>query len=305
MNQAKVPGADLGLERKQVVVLGVADESSIAWGIAEAFQHAGSRVRIGFQQKFFSRVRQLFQKHPGLEGQRCDVLNEAELRDFFESMGERRIDVLVHSIAFGAPEVFTKLPSAVSPEAISQALAVSAYSLPLVVGQAKSRLGEWSSVISLSFLAAQRAAPMYGLMGVAKSALESATRYLALELGSLKARINTISAGPVETLAALGILLAFAQEPAVLAHLPGDILSGPIAAVDKENPGLRESDPMAWARLAWRHLQERFAAHSALPEFVCKEDVANCALFLGSDLSRKITGQVFHVDAGLSSSLIL
>jgi len=304
MNQANT-GSDLGLEGKQVVVLGVADETSIAWGIAEAFLECGCRVRIGYQQRFFSRVRLLFQKHPGLDGRRCDVLNEAELSDFFESLGDQSIDVLVHSIAYGSPEVFTKQASQVSMEAISQALTVSAYSLPLVVRHAKSRLREWSSVMTLSFMAAERAVPFYGLMGVTKSALESMVRYLALELGRQKARVNAISAGPVETVAALGIVMAFAQDMESTRQLPGTLIGDMMDTAEKETPGLQESDPMAYARAVWKHLQRGFTEHCALPEIICKEDVANCALFLGSDLSRKITGQVVHVDCGLSSSLIL
>jgi enoyl-[acyl-carrier protein] reductase I len=305
MNQTKVPVFNLGLDGKHVVVLGVADETSIAWGIAEAFLNSGSHVRIGFQQRFLSRVRQLFQKYPGLEGGRCDVLNEAEVRDFFEACGERPIDVLVHSIAYGAPEIFTMQPSEVSLEAISQSMTISAYSLPLVVRHAKSRLAERASVITMSFLAAERAMPLYGMMGVTKSALEAMVRYLALELGGRQVRINVISPGPVETLAALGIILAFAQNPEIVRQLPGRILTETMKAAEAESPGLRESDPMAWARLVWKHVKDVFARHSALPEPICKEDVANCALFLGSDLSRKITGQVLHVDSGLSSSLIL
>ena len=305
MNQNTIAGADLGLKGKNVVVLGVADETSIAWGIAEAFAECGAHVRIGYQQRFFSRVRPLFQKFTGLEGGRCDVLNEAELEEFFESSGGAPIDVLVHSIAYGSPEIFTGLPSEVSPEAISQSLTVSAYSLLTVIRHAKSRLAEWSSVVTLSFVAAERAMPFYGLMGVSKSALEGVVRYLALELGRLKTRVNVISAGPVETLAALGILLAFSQNPQSAGRLQGRILSDPIKAAEEEHPGLGDSDQMAWARLVWKHIKQHFAEHSALPEAVCKEDIANCALFLGSDLSRKITGQVIHVDCGLSSSLIL
>ncbi len=305
MNQGNTPGTELGLEGKHVVVLGVADETSIAWGIAEAFLRCGSHVRIGYQQRFFSRVRLLFQKHPGLDGRRCDVLDEGELSGFFESLGDQPIDVLVHSIAYGSPEIFTKPPSEVSIEAISQSMTVSTYSLPLVVRHAKSRLRPWSSVITLSFMAAERATPFYGMMGVTKSALESMVRYLALELGRQKARVNVISAGPVETVAALGIILAFRQDLDATRQLPGRILPDTMEAAEKESPGLRETDPMAYAKLVWKHVQRGFAQHCALPEILYKEDVADCALFLGSDLSRKVTGQVLHVDCGLSSSLIL
>jgi len=304
MSPLDVSGTQMGLEGKHVVVLGVADETSIAWGIAEAFLRCGSKVRIGYQQRFFSRVRLLFQEHPGLDGRKCDVLNEAELRDFFESLGDTPIDVLVHSIAYGSPEIFTRPPSQMSIEAISQAMTVSAYSLPLVVRHAKSRLTQWSSVITLSFMASERAVPFYGMMGVTKSTLESMVRYLSLELGRQKSRVNAISAGPIETVAALGIILAFSQDPESVREMPGTLLRQTFEAVERESPGLRDADPMAFAKLAWKHVQYNFTQHMALPEMICKEDIADCALFLGSDLSRKITGQVLHVDCGLSSSFI-
>lgn len=305
MNAATVPGVELGLQDKHVVVLGVADETSIAWGITEAFLNCGAQVRIGFQQKFFSRVRLLCQKHPQLEARRCDVLNETELLDFFESLGERPIDVLVHSIAYGPPEIFTKSPSEVTAEGITQAMAISAHSLPVVVHYAKTRLAEWSSIVAMSFQAAQRAWPLYGMMGVTKSALEGMVRYLSLELGERKVRVNAISPGPVETLAALGIIIAFSRDSAALEQHQGRVLYDSIESVTREQPGLRDSDEMTWARLVWNRVQHALARHCPLPELVSKEDVANCALFLGSDLSRKITGQVIQVDCGLSSTLIL
>ncbi len=305
MNPVAASGVDLGLQGKHVIVLGVADETSIAWGITEAFLNCGAHVRIGFQQRFFSRVRLLCQKHRDLQAQRCDVENETELRDFFESLGERPIDVLVHSIAYGPPEIFTKPPSEVSTEAITQAMRISAHSLPLVVRQAKGRLAEWSSVVALSFQAALRAWPLYGMMGVAKSALEGMVRYVALELGERKVRVNAISPGPVETLAALGIIIAFSRDPAALEQLRGRILHDSMESVTRERPGLRESDELAWARLVWGRVQQALAEHCPLPELITKEDIANCALFLGSDLSRKITGQVIQLDCGLSSTLIL
>lgn len=305
MSAARIPGFDLGLVGKNVVVLGVADETSIAWGIAEAFLCAGAQVRIGFQQKFFSRVRLLCQRHETLDARRCDVTNETELRDFFESLGERRIDVLVHSIAFGSPEIFTRQPSEVSVEALTQSIAISSHSLPVVVRHAKDRLAEWSSIIAMSFQAALRALPFYGLMGVSKAALESTVRYLAVELGERRIRVNAISPGPVETLAALGIIIAFSRDPEAVRRQRGRLLSEGMELATRQRPGLKESDEIAWARLVWDHVQRSFSEHCPLPELTTKEDIANCALFLGSDLSRKITGQVIQLDCGLSSALIL
>jgi enoyl-[acyl-carrier protein] reductase I len=305
MDSGKTSVRGLGLERKDVVVLGVADETSIAWGIAESFLQCGARVTIGYQQKFFSRVRLLFQKYQRLQGARCDVLNDAELKAFFDSLGDRQIDVLVHAIAYGPPEIFTRPPSEVETEASLQSMLISAFSLPKIVRFAKPRLANWSSVMALSFQASERATPFYGMMGVSKSALESLARYLAVELGELKARVNIISSGPVETLAAMGIILAFSRDPEALNRIPGSLLREAMQAATSENRGLRETDELAWAKAVWGHVQKTFAHHCPLNEPICKEDIAGCALFLGSDLSRKITGQVVRVDCGLSSSLMI
>jgi enoyl-[acyl-carrier protein] reductase I len=166
-----------------VIVLGVADESSIAWAIARAYHGHGARVCIGYQQKFFSRVRMLLREHPDIEGQRCDVTDEAEMTAFFERFRDRPIDVLVHAVAYAAPPLFTRPPSAAEAEAFAQCQRITTWSLAAVVRHAKPFLREWASVITLTSEASTRAMPMYGLMGVAKSALESLARYLALGSG--------------------------------------------------------------------------------------------------------------------------
>jgi enoyl-[acyl-carrier protein] reductase I len=294
----------LGIEGKNVVVLGVADESSIAWGIASAFLAHGAKVHIGYQQKFLSRVRQLIAQNPGLESGRCDVLKADEMTAFFERFRDAPIDVLVHAIAYGPPEVFTSDPSGVGAEAFAQMLSISAHSLLGVVRYAKPYLREWASVLTLTFQASERAEPFYGLMGVAKSALESAVRYLAVELGQKRVRVNAISPGPIETLAAIGIVQAFIQDPTILARQRGEVVRLAIARARAEAEAAGYDD-VTLATSTWRHLQSAHASHCALEELIAKEDVADCALFLGSDLSRKITGQVIHVDGGLSSSAIM
>jgi enoyl-[acyl-carrier protein] reductase I len=293
----------MNLQDKNVVVLGVADESSIAWAIARAFRAHGANVWIGYQQKFFSRVRILLRQYPDIQAQRCDVTDEAEMRAFFERFDDAPIDVVVHAVAFASPTLFTRPPSAVDAESFGQSQHISALSLASVVRHVKPRLREWGSVITLSFQASERAEPMYGLMGVAKSALESLVRYLALELGVMKVRVNAISPGPVETPAAKGILMAFLAEPESLRTLRNDILHRALQAARQELGA--DADEIEYVSAAWKHVQRGFAEISAIQEGISAQDVADCALFLGSDYSRKITGQVVKVDCGLSSSMII
>src|SRR5436305_5279935 len=112
-------GRGMDFQGKNVVVLGVADESSIAWGIAKAFADHGGRVYIGYQQKFFSRVRLLMLENPKIQGDRCDVLRDEEMSAFFARFRQDPIDVLVHAIAFAPPEMFTAPASSVSLDALS------------------------------------------------------------------------------------------------------------------------------------------------------------------------------------------
>ncbi len=296
--------AGLALAGKNVVVLGVADQSSLAWAIAKAFAAQGARVRIGYQQKFFSRVRLLLIEQPAIEGLRCDVTKEEELIAFFSRFAADPIDVLVHGIAFGPAEFFSSPPSQVSSAGYSQGLEISAHSLSILVRHASPYLREWSSVLTLTFQASQRAVPMYGTMGIAKAALEATVRYLALELGPRKIRVNAVSPGPVQTVAALGEIIAFLREPDAAHHQRGQLTRAAVEEARRElGPG--DHDEVTIATAAWRHVQADFAYRSALPDIVSADDVAGCALFLGSDLARKITGQVIYVDCGLSTSLVL
>jgi enoyl-[acyl-carrier protein] reductase I len=291
-----------GLEGRRAAVLGVADGSSIAWGIATAFAAEGALVTVGYQQRFFSRVRLLLREWPGIEGERCDVLSDTELEAFFSRFDESGLDVVVHAVAFAPPEAFTAPPSEVSDEGFAKTLAVSAQSLARVVRFAAPRLRESGSVITLSFQASERAVPLYGLMGVAKSALESLARYLAVELGERRIRVNVISPGPIETLAALGVILAFSRDPDAVARQRGTIER---EALERVRKSAEAGDEIARATVAWHAVQQGFARRCAIPDVVTKEDVAGCALFLASDHARLITGQVIHVDAGLSATLLL
>jgi enoyl-[acyl-carrier protein] reductase I len=163
---------------------------------------------------------------------------------------------------------------------------------------AKPHLKEWGSVITLTYQASERAEASYGLMGVSKSALESAVRYLALELGRNKVRVNALSPGPIETVAATGIMGAFLRNPEALERQRARAFQEAIELARAEN----HPDPLAVASAAWKHFQDIAAKRCAIEETVSKEDVADSALFLGSDYSRKITGQVIHIDCGLSTA---
>ncbi len=288
----------MGLQEKNVVVLGVADESSLAWAIAKRFAEHGAHVFIGYQQKFFSRVRLLLLDNPAVKGDRCDVLKDEEVTSFFARFQSNPIDVLVHAIAFAPSELFTEPPSDTTAEAFSQSLNISAHSLCKAVKFAKPSLREWGSVITLTYQASERAEASYGLMGVAKSALESTVRYLALELGGRKIRVNAVSAGPVETVAATGIMAAFLRNPQALDRQRARVFQSAIEKARAEGA----PDDLALAKSAWKHFQEIVAQRCAIEECISKEDVADCALFLASDYSRKITGQIVHVDCGLSTA---
>ena len=288
----------MGLQGKNVVVLGVADESSLAWAIAKRFAEHGAHVFIGYQQKFFSRVRLLLLENPTVKGDRCDVLKDEEITSFFARFKDNPIDVLVHAIAFAPNEMFTEPPSDTTADGFCLSLTISAHSLCKAVRFAKPALRDWSSVITLTYQASERAEASYGLMGVSKSALESAVRYLALELGGRKIRVNAVSPGPIETVAATGIMGAFLRNPEAVERQRARIFG---QAIEKAQ-GEGHADAIELAKASWKHFQEIVAERCAIEELVSKEDVADCALFLGSDYARKITGQVIHVDCGLSTA---
>ncbi len=288
----------MGLDGKNVVVLGVADESSLAWAIAKRFAEHGANVFIGYQQKFFSRVRLLLLQNPGVQGDRCDIEKDEEITSFFARFENNPVDVLVHAIAFAPNELFTEPASQASADNFCRSLTISAHSLCKAVRFAKPNLREWGSVITLTYQASERAEASYGLMGVSKSALESAVRYLALELGVKKIRVNALSPGPIETVAATGIMGAFLRNPQALDQQRARIFQQAIQLAQSEN----HPDPLATASAAWKHFQDICARRCAIEETVSKEDVADSALFLGSDYSRKITGQILHIDCGLSTA---
>lgn len=293
-------GGGFGLAGRRVAVLGVADEASIAWAIAKAFHTQGARVFIGYQQRFFSRVRLLLRDNPEISGDRCDVMVDDEVRNFFARFAGDPIDTLIHAVAFGPPEIFSQPVSGVSRPAFAETLTISAHSLGSVVNQAAPVLKDGGSVQTFSFQASERAVPMYGMMGVAKAALESMVRYLAIELGPRRIRVNAISPGPIETLAAISIIRAVAAS----GRTEGSALAQALDEAERD-PQVRPGDDVASASNAWKRFERATTHRCAIPDTITQEDVAGCSLFLASDYARKITGQTIRVDCGLSSSLFL
>jgi enoyl-[acyl-carrier protein] reductase I len=195
---------------KQGLVLGVANKRSIAWAIARATAAQGARLALTYQGRFEDHVRELSQGlDPAPLVLPCDVTSDAEIERLFADIDREfgGLDFLVHGTAFAPREELTAPFSQTTREGFRIALDVSAYSL-IVLTRGALPLFErrgGGSVLTLSYLGAERVFPNYNVMGVAKAALEASVRYLAADVGAKNVRVNAISAGPIKTLAAAGI----------------------------------------------------------------------------------------------------
>jgi enoyl-[acyl-carrier protein] reductase I len=202
--------SDLPLAGKTGVIFGVANKRSIAWAIAKAWHKAGAKLIFNYQGE---RLKENVEELAGEFGADtpifpCDVGSDEEIERFFGEVKERtdRIDLLLHSVAFAPREALSGEFVQTSRQAFSIAHDISAYSL---VGLTRAALPfmekNGGSVIAMTYLGAARVVPHYNVMGVAKAALEASVRYLANDLGQRKIRVNAISAGPMNTLAARGV----------------------------------------------------------------------------------------------------
>lgn len=249
-------------EGKKVLILGVANERSIAYGIAQALIEHGAEIALTYMNEAIEkRVRPIAQELGCKLVLPCDVQSDADIDKMMATLGSEwgKIDGIVHSIAFADRADLQNPFYQTSREGFKLALDVSAYSLVAIAGRALPLMKEnGGSIITLSYLGAERAVKNYNVMGVAKAALESAVRYLAFELGESKIRVNAISAGPIKTLAASGI------------------------------PHFKE-------------LLSQFAATAPLKRNVSLEDVAGTALYYLSSLSSGVTAEVTHVDCGFNT----
>ncbi len=248
----------IDLSGKNGIVLGVANERSIAWSISQALSSAGARLALTYQgERLKERVERLAASLEQPLLLPCDATDDEQIRQVFESLGREfgEISFLIHSIAFANREDLSGRFVDTSRDGFRVAMEVSAYSLLPLVRHAAPLMTSGGSVVAMTFDASQRVYPGYNVMGSAKAALEHAVRQLAAELGPDNIRVNAISAGPLETLAARGI-------------------SG------------------------FRDMRRTHAERAPLQRNITVEEVAQTALFLCSGLASGITGAVIPVDAG-------
>jgi len=249
----------IDLTGKTALVLGVANQRSLAWAIAESLGEAGCRLAFTYQgERLKENVTDLASKYPDALVLPCDVTSDAEIdATFAEVAGEMgKLDALIHSVAFARREDLEGEFRKTSREGWHTALDISAYSLVALANRAAPLMEkEGGSIVALTFQASQWVFPNYNVMGSAKAALENAVRQLAYELGAMNVRVNAISAGPVPTLSARGI-------------------SGFTSMTSHH----REMAPLR------RNIEAR--------------EVGDTALFLCSDLASGITGTTLFVDAG-------
>jgi enoyl-[acyl-carrier protein] reductase I len=213
------------LEGKKALIFGVANHRSIAWAIAQALAGEGARLILTYQERMEKYVRDLAEKIPGTEVIPCDVQDDAQLDTAFAKTSEifgRELDSLIHCVAF-APASELENPFLETTRAgFHAALDISTYSLIAMAKRAKPLMqSKGGSILALTYMASERVMPKYNVMAVAKAGLECSVRYLAYELGEHNIRVNAISAGPLNTLAARGIsgFTGFREQSAHVAPL--------------------------------------------------------------------------------------
>jgi len=197
------------LENKTGIIFGVANKRSIAWATAQALHEAGARLAFAYQgERLKENVEKLTNDEmPGSPLLSCDVTKQEEVDETFRRVGEEfgRLDFLIHSIAFAPRETLEGEYMKVERDGFLSALEVSAYSLTQLTRAAAPLMTGGGSVVTMTFHGAEKVYQGYNVMGVAKAALESSVRYLAVDLGPRNIRVNAISAGPIQTLAARGV----------------------------------------------------------------------------------------------------
>jgi len=251
----------LDLTGKNALVTGIANNRSIAWGIAQQLHAAGANLGITYlpddKGKMEKKVKGLVEPlNPSLFLP-CNVQDETQVKSVFSSIEDQwgKLDILIHCLAFANRDDLSGEFSDTSRDGFQLALDISAYSLITLARGAKTLMTEGGSIVTLTYLGGVRVVPNYNVMGIAKSALEMNVRYLAAELGESNIRVNGISAGPIRTLASSAV---------------GGILD------------------------MIHHVEEA----APLKRTVTQTEVGNTAAFLCSDLSTGITGQILYVDSG-------
>lgn len=243
---------------KRGLIMGVANNRSIAWGIAKSLADQGAEIALTYQgDALKKRVVPLAEQLGSDVVLDCDVTDEASVEATFSALESKwgKIDFLVHAIAFSDKDQLGGRYVDTSEDNFSKTMLISCFSLTALCRRAEKLMTDGGSIITLTYYGAEKVMPHYNVMGVAKAALEASVRYLAADLGKNNIRVNAISAGPIKTLAASGI-----------------------------------SD--------FRYILRWNEYNSPLRRTVSIDDVGGSAVYLLSDLSRGVTGEVHHVDAG-------
>lgn len=255
--------AELGLSSalmagKKGLIMGVANDHSIAWGIARVLARHGARLAFTYQDETLAkRVRPLAESVNATVVLPCEVEHDASLDALFEGIAREwgDLDFVVHAIAYSDKEQLKGRYVDTTLDNFQKTMAISCYSFTDLARRAEPLMGTGSSLLTLTYIGSTRVTPHYNVMGVAKAALEASVRYLAVDLGAKGIRVNAISAGPVRTLAASGI---------------GD----------------------------FRYILKWNEYNAPLKRNVTIDDVGGAALFLLSELGAGTTGEVLHVDCG-------
>ena len=248
------------LKGKKALVFGVANDHSIAWGIAKGLYDQGADVGFSSMASLIKRrVRPLAASIGSTFVEGADVRDDDEIKKVFERWNRRHgdLDILVHAVAFAEREDLEGHFADVSRSGFHTAMDISVYSLIAMAREARPFMKPGSSILTMTYYAAEKVVPNYNVMGVAKAALEATTRYLAADLGPSGIRVNAISAGPVRTLSAHGIA-------------------------------------------GFRTMHNAFKDVTPLRQSITIEDVAGTAVYLASPLAAQTTGEVIYVDGGFN-----
>jgi enoyl-[acyl-carrier protein] reductase I len=246
------------LRGKRGLVMGVANNRSIAWGIARTAHAHGAQIALTYQgEAFKKRVEPLAEEIGGLVVGHCDVTDGPTIDAAFAALQQSwgTLDFLVHAIAFSDKDQLDGRYIETTPDNFAKTLQISCYSFTALAQRAEKLMHNGGAMLTLTYYGAEKWMPHYNVMGVAKAALEASVRYLAADLGVKNIRVNAISAGPIKTLAASGI---------------GD----------------------------FRYILKWNENNAPLRRTVTIEEVGDTAVYLLSDLARGVTGEIHHVDAG-------
>jgi enoyl-[acyl-carrier protein] reductase I len=246
------------MQGKKGIIFGVANDHSLAWYCAQQMHKEGAELAFTYQGETLERrVRPLAESVNSTFVEPADLSDDAQIEEVFAKLQKKwgKLDFLVHAVAFADKKELEGHYVDTSRKGFALALDVSAFTLTAVARAALPLMTDGGSIVTLTYYGAEKVVPNYNVMGVAKAALEASVRYLAADLGSKNVRVNAISAGPVRTLAAMGI-------------------SG------------------------FRDMLKNVADTAPLKRNVQAEEVGKSALFLASDLSSGVTGEILHVDCG-------